>query len=58
MKKFNQEFPVDLPFFAQQRDKKIENFLLQKIAKRRDFLTRKSRRSAISRPIFASVHGP
>ena len=37
---------------------KIENFLFPKIAKRRDFLTQKSRRSAISRQIFASVHEP
>jgi len=37
---------------------KIETFLFPKIAKRRDFLTQKTRRSAISRPIFASVHGP
>ncbi len=38
--------------------KKIETVLFPKIAKGRNFLTPKSRCSAISRPIFASVHGP
>ena len=37
---------------------KIEKFLFPNSAKRRVFLTQKTRRSAIPRPIFASVHGP
>ena len=37
---------------------KIEKFIFTKFAKQREFLTQNLRRSANSRPKFASVHGP
>jgi len=51
---FKQEFPVELPIFARP---KIEKFLFPNSAERRVFLTQKTRRSVIPRPIFACVHG-